>query len=100
MHGCPQMRLVEDNKHSVSMLDIYKDRSLKRGMDHDNPIARFYEKLALVQDRGAQASHQVNLAEHLSVAVHVQLVTQLCVFRRSSAKSSKKCSRPWWPRRC
>ena len=28
-------------------------------MEHDNPIAKYYEKLAMVQSRGAQASHQV-----------------------------------------
>ncbi len=55
----PQMRLVEDNPHSISLLDVYRERSLRRGMDHDNPIAKFYERLATVQARGAQASHQV-----------------------------------------
>lgn len=56
----PQMRLVEDNPHSVSLLDVYRERSLRRGMDHDNPIAKFYERLATVQARGSQASHQVS----------------------------------------
>ncbi|XP_023232044.1 transformation/transcription domain-associated protein-like [Centruroides sculpturatus] len=55
----PQMRLVEDNPTSVSLLDIYKQRCAKRGIEHDAPIARYYERLATVQARGSQASHQV-----------------------------------------
>lgn len=55
----PQMRLVEDNPSSVSLLDIYKNRCQKQGLDHDNPIARYYERLATVQARGGQASQQV-----------------------------------------
>lgn len=55
----PQMRLVEDNPTSISLLDIYKQRCAKRGIEHDAPIARYYERLATVQARGSQASHQV-----------------------------------------
>merc|ERR1711971_422814 len=55
----PQMRLVEDNPSSVSLLDIYKNSCQKQGLDHDNPIARYYERLATVQARGGQASQQV-----------------------------------------
>ncbi|EZA54681.1 Transformation/transcription domain-associated protein [Ooceraea biroi] len=55
----PQMRLVEDNPAVVSLLDIYKQGCAKSGIEHDAPIARYYEKLAAVQARGAQASHQV-----------------------------------------
>ncbi|XP_028982080.1 transformation/transcription domain-associated protein [Diachasma alloeum] len=55
----PQMRLVEDNPASVSLLDIYKKGCTKMGIEHDAPIARYYERLAAVQARGAQASHQV-----------------------------------------
>ncbi|XP_076072619.1 transformation/transcription domain-associated protein-like isoform X5 [Mytilus galloprovincialis] len=55
----PQMRLVEDNPASVSLLDVYKQRCAKRGIEHDSPIARYYERLATVQARGSQASHQV-----------------------------------------
>ena len=55
----PQMRLVEDNPSSISLLDIYKNRCNKQGLDHDNPIARYYERLATVQARGGQASQQV-----------------------------------------
>ncbi|ESP00831.1 hypothetical protein LOTGIDRAFT_140419, partial [Lottia gigantea] len=53
----PQMRLVEDNPASISLLDIYKSRC--RATEHDAPIARYYERLATVQARGSQASHQV-----------------------------------------
>ena len=55
----PQMRLVEDNPSSISLLDIYKKSCQKQGLDHDNPIARYYERLAIVQGRGGQASQQV-----------------------------------------
>ncbi|XP_011636974.1 transformation/transcription domain-associated protein [Pogonomyrmex barbatus] len=55
----PHMRLVEDNPAAISLLDIYKQSCTKLGMEHDAPIARYYEKLAAVQARGAQASHQV-----------------------------------------
>jgi transformation/transcription domain-associated protein len=55
----PQMRLVEDNPASVSLLDIYKQRCVKRNVEHDSPISRFYEKLAAIQARGSQPSHQV-----------------------------------------
>ncbi|XP_044007561.1 transformation/transcription domain-associated protein isoform X2 [Aphidius gifuensis] len=55
----PQMRLVEDNPASVSLLDIYKQGCTKLGIEHDAPVAKYYERLATVQARGAQASHQV-----------------------------------------
>lgn len=55
----PQMRLVEDNPASTSLLDIYKLACNKMEIEHDAPIARYYERLAAVQARGAQASHQV-----------------------------------------
>ncbi len=55
----PQMRLVEDNPHSVSLLDVYRERCYRSAVEHDNPIAKYYEKLATVQARGSQASHQV-----------------------------------------
>jgi len=55
----PQMRLVEDNPSSLSLLAIYQQRCAKRQQDHHNPIARYYERLSAVQARGSQASHQV-----------------------------------------
>ncbi|KOB75140.1 Transformation/transcription domain-associated protein [Operophtera brumata] len=55
----PQMRLIEDNPSSISLLDIYKTECTNRGVDYDAPIARYYERLAAVQARGSQASQQV-----------------------------------------
>ncbi|XP_069681279.1 transformation/transcription domain-associated protein isoform X3 [Periplaneta americana] len=55
----PQMRLIEDNPASVSLLDIYKQGCARVGFEHDAPILRYYERLAAVQARGSQASHQV-----------------------------------------
>lgn len=54
-----QMWLVEDNPAAVSLLDVFKQGCAKLGMEHDAPIARYYDKLAAVQARGAQASHQM-----------------------------------------
>ncbi|XP_068243023.1 transformation/transcription domain-associated protein isoform X3 [Palaemon carinicauda] len=55
----PQMRLVEDNVSSLSLLDIYKLRCAKKQLEPDTPVTRYYERLAAVQARGSQASHQV-----------------------------------------
>uniref|UniRef100_A0A670YB86 Transformation/transcription domain associated protein n=1 Tax=Pseudonaja textilis TaxID=8673 RepID=A0A670YB86_PSETE len=55
----PQMRLVEDNPSSLSLVEIYKQRCAKKGIEHDSPISRYYDRLATVQARGTQASHQV-----------------------------------------
>lgn len=55
----PQMRLVEDNPSSLSLLDIFKNGCAKLGIDNDTPIARYYERLADVQSRGSQTTHTV-----------------------------------------
>ncbi|XP_038044323.1 transformation/transcription domain-associated protein-like isoform X2 [Patiria miniata] len=55
----PQMRLIEDTPSSLSLLDIYKQRCAKHQVEYDAPINRYYERLATVQSRGSQASHQV-----------------------------------------
>uniref|UniRef100_H2YDF5 Uncharacterized protein n=2 Tax=Ciona savignyi TaxID=51511 RepID=H2YDF5_CIOSA len=55
----PQMRLVEDNPSSLSLLDIYKLRCVKKGVEHDQPIGKYYERLTSVQARGLQVSHHV-----------------------------------------
>nr|CAD7455783.1 unnamed protein product [Timema tahoe] len=55
----PHMRLIEDNPASISLLDIYKQGCQRIGIEHDQPIQRYYERLAAVQARGSQASHQV-----------------------------------------
>lgn len=55
----PQMRLVEDNPSSLSMLDIFKHGCQKLGIEHDIPLARYYERLADIQARGSQTTHTV-----------------------------------------
>lgn len=55
-----QMRLVEDNPASVSLLDIYKEGCAGLNVKHDAPVSRYYEQLAAVQASGAQPSYQVN----------------------------------------
>ena len=64
----PQMRLVEDNPSSLSLVEIYKQRCAKKGIEHDNPISRYYDRLATVQARGTQASHQVRRRTHSLIA--------------------------------
>ncbi|RZF45958.1 hypothetical protein LSTR_LSTR008335 [Laodelphax striatellus] len=54
-----QMRLVEDNPASISLLDVYREGCSNLGIEHDAPISRYYERLATVQARGQQAGHQV-----------------------------------------
>lgn len=54
-----QIRLVEDNPASTSLLDVFKKGCTKLGIEHDAPIHYYYEKLATVQSRGIKASHQV-----------------------------------------
>ncbi|KAJ1522938.1 hypothetical protein ONE63_002077 [Megalurothrips usitatus] len=55
----PQMRLVEDNPSSVSLLDILKQGCQSLGIEHETPIARYYERLVSIQARQAQVSHGV-----------------------------------------
>lgn len=55
----PQMRLVEDNPASVSLLAVFRAEAGARGADAGAPLARYYSRLAAVQARGAQASHGV-----------------------------------------
>ena len=55
----PQTRLVQDNPCSISLMDIYKERCSRKSVDPDAPIAKYYDKLAVVQARGSQVSHQV-----------------------------------------
>ncbi|CAH1110190.1 unnamed protein product [Psylliodes chrysocephalus] len=54
-----QIRLVEDNPASVSLLDVFKKSCTTLGIEHDDPIQYYYERLAQVQSRGIKASHQV-----------------------------------------
>lgn len=52
----PQMRLVEDNPSSISLLDILKQGCQSLGIEHETPIARYYERLVSIQARQAQVS--------------------------------------------
>ncbi|XP_050299225.1 transcription-associated protein 1 isoform X2 [Anthonomus grandis grandis] len=57
-----QIRLVEDNPASISYLDVFKKRCAKlgkQGIEHDDPIQYYYERLASVQSKGVKASHQI-----------------------------------------
>ncbi|XP_017777683.1 PREDICTED: transformation/transcription domain-associated protein isoform X2 [Nicrophorus vespilloides] len=55
-----QIRLVEDNVASISLLDIFKKGCAKLNIEHDAPINYYYERLANVQGRGLKTtSHQV-----------------------------------------
>jgi transformation/transcription domain-associated protein len=53
----PQMRLVEDDASSISLLDILKLYSAKINNEYDAPIACYYERLAEIQLRGSQITH-------------------------------------------
>jgi len=53
----PQMRLVEDNPSSISLLEILKSYCSKSNIEHEAPISRYYERLAEVQQRGSQTTH-------------------------------------------
>lgn len=60
----PQMRLVEDNPASLSLLDVFKISCSKREIEFDAAIGRYYEKIATTQlsgaiVRGGQMSQQV-----------------------------------------
>lgn len=53
----PQMRLVEDDPSSISLLDILKNYCSKLNIEYDAPITRYYERLAEIQQRGSQTTH-------------------------------------------
>ncbi|XP_065334181.1 transformation/transcription domain-associated protein isoform X2 [Cloeon dipterum] len=57
----PQMRLVEDNPHSLALISIFKQKLASKGLDPDSPIAQYYDKLKALQNQGQQASHQMLL---------------------------------------
>ncbi|CAG9853589.1 unnamed protein product [Phyllotreta striolata] len=54
-----QIRLVEDNPASLSLLDIFKKSCSKLGIEHDDPIQYYYDRLGNIQSKGIKASHQV-----------------------------------------
>lgn len=45
-----------------------------RGVEYDAPVARYYERLAAVQARGSQASHQVLRDILREVHIHIYFV--------------------------
>ncbi|KAF7489783.1 Transformation/transcription domain-associated protein [Sarcoptes scabiei] len=51
-----QMRLVEDNVSSLSLIEIYKQHMIRRGSDPDAPIAKYYDQLLSSQTKGLQVS--------------------------------------------
>jgi len=55
----PQMRLIEDNPSFISLREILTERCDKKHVESDAPIALYYERLASVQSRGCQVTHQV-----------------------------------------
>lgn len=55
----PQMRLIEDNPSFISLREILTERCDKKQVESDAPIALYYERLASVQSRGCQVTHQV-----------------------------------------
>jgi transformation/transcription domain-associated protein len=57
----PQMRLVEDNPASLSLMSIFKQKLASKGLDPDSPIAHYYDKLKAIQSQGQQANHQIFL---------------------------------------
>ncbi|XP_049942725.1 transformation/transcription domain-associated protein [Schistocerca serialis cubense] len=55
----PQMRLVEDNPSSISLLDIFRESCAKNKIDFLDPVSNYYDQLSTVQARGSQPSVQV-----------------------------------------
>ncbi|XP_026686216.1 transformation/transcription domain-associated protein-like [Diaphorina citri] len=47
-----QLRLVEDNPASLSLLDIYKTSCSQIKIDYELPIVRYYDRLGTLQSRG------------------------------------------------
>ncbi|XP_046847243.1 transformation/transcription domain-associated protein-like isoform X2 [Xenia sp. Carnegie-2017] len=55
----PQMRLIQDSPSSISFKDIMKKHYSTQDIDEDTAVALYYEKLAAVQAKGEQSTHQV-----------------------------------------
>lgn len=45
----PQLRLVEDNPASLSLLDICKQMCAKKNVQYDEPLTKYYDRLAFIQ---------------------------------------------------
>lgn len=83
------MRLVEDNPSSLSLVEIYKQRCAKKGIEHDNPISRYYDRLATVQARGTQASHQVHIgSQAFELPPEASETAAFCSHDKCAQKSS------------
>lgn len=64
---------------------------IPRGLEYDAPVTRYYERLAAVQARGSQASHQVLRDILREVNIRYHLYTKLSSFRTSFYK----CVEAW-----
>lgn len=53
------LRVVTHDSLVVLIDQMCDFRCNCRGVEYDAPVARYYERLAAVQARGTQASHQV-----------------------------------------
>lgn len=51
-----QMRFVEENVSSLSLIDIYKQDVIRRGSDPDAPIGKYYDQLFNHQSKGTKVS--------------------------------------------
>lgn len=88
----PQMRLVEDNPSSVSLLDIYKKGCTKLGIEHDAPISYYYERLGAIQARVLKASHQV----YRDILKGVQTTMVPKTILRDWAVNTYPCATDYW----
>ena len=86
----PQMRLVEDNPTSVTLLDVYRQRCAKRNIEHDMPIAKYYERLATVQARGSQVKFISYLLDQFSNERFYNIfVIYMIIFKGESSSASR-----------
>jgi transformation/transcription domain-associated protein len=56
----PQMRLVEDEPSSISLIDVFRSHCKKNNLENDAPITLFYERLAAIQKRGTDINHLIH----------------------------------------
>jgi len=55
----PNLRFVEDNTSSLSLIEIYKQHVIRKGSDPDAPIAKYYDRLVSFQTKGNQITFPV-----------------------------------------
>ncbi|CAL8129543.1 unnamed protein product [Orchesella dallaii] len=55
----PQIRLIEDNPASLSLLEVFKLYCGKSQSEYDSAVLRYYDKLATIQMKGGQFTHHV-----------------------------------------